>query len=590
MYLVTATSVDIDVKKGLMSYASTITGADERGVLTATTLRWTPGPALTPERRDELMGPGGPFEITEADVLGTRHEIFARRLPNLRALLEQGATRFGDHPYLVQAERTVTFGEAAQMVANAAAALADEHGIRRGDRVAVAAANRYDYVVVAWAVIVLGGVVVGLNGWWTGAELEHGIGLTSPKLLIGDRRRLSRLDGLVGDLPRRDLDEVSAAWFGRRSPLPDCEIDEDDPFVILFTSGTTGRPKGAVLTHRNNIHWIQSIGLRQAAAGGAADDACEIAALPLFHISGLNCQAISSLSTGTKLVYMPPGRWTPEDHLRLTEEHGVTTWRLVPTQAWRLLESPEADRYDLSSLRSIVGGGSFWSPALLERLAAKWPHVRPGLVVGLGMTETNGTGATATMPGLLERPGNLGGPPPAAAIRVCLPGEDVQVDAGRVGEVQIRSASVFLGYYGDPAATEAVLGRDRWYRTGDFGRIADGLLFLEGRRTDLIVRGGENIYPREIEERLQEHPDVADAVVVGVPDRELGQEVKAVVVRRPGSHLDAGAVRSWVAAVLAPFKVPADVEFRDWLPRNATGKAVKHLLDSGAPVPSTDDN
>jgi acyl-CoA synthetase (AMP-forming)/AMP-acid ligase II len=409
VYLVTATSVDIDVKKGSMSYASTITGADERGVLTAATLRWSPGPALTPERRDELMGRGGPFEITEADVLGTRHEIFVRRLPHLRALLEQGATRFGDHPYLVQAERTVTFGEAAQMVANAAAALADEHGIRRGDRVAIAAANRYDYVIVAWAVIVLGGVVVGLNGWWTGAEFEHGIRLTSPKLLIGDRRRLSRLDGLVGDLPRRDLDEVSAAWFGRRSPLPDCEIDEDDPFVILFTSGTTGRPKGAVLTHRNNIHWIQSIGLRQAAAGGAADDTCEIAALPLFHISGLNCQAISSLSTGTKLVYMPPGRWTPEDHLRLTEEHGVTTWRLVPTQAWRLLESPEADRYDLSSLRSIVGGGSFWSPALLERLAAKWPHVRPGLVVGLGMTETNGTGATATMPGLLERPGNLGG-------------------------------------------------------------------------------------------------------------------------------------------------------------------------------------
>jgi acyl-CoA synthetase (AMP-forming)/AMP-acid ligase II len=551
-----------------------------------TTLRWAPGPAFTPERRHALMGPGAPFEIVEEEIMGTRHEVFTRRYPHLRALFEEGTTRNGDRPYLVHGGRTITFAEARRLVAATAAALQSEHDIGRGDHVAIASANRYEFVIVAWAVIVLGGVVVGLNGWWTGSELEYGIGLTHPKLLIGDQERLARLTGLVSDLPRRDLDEATASWFEGNPSLPDGAIDEDDPFVILFTSGTTGRPKGAVLTHRNNIHWAQSIALRSAASGAATAATCEIAALPLFHISGLNCQAISSVATGTKLVYMPPpGRWSPEHQLALTEQHGVTTWRLVPTQAWRLLEHPHLDQYDVASLRSIVGGGSLWSTNLLERLAEKWPHARSGLVVGLGMTETNGTGATGVMPGLLDIPGNVGAPPPAALIRVSQPGSDVQVEDGLVGEVQIRSASVFQGYYRDAVATGAALGNDRWYHTGDFGRIERGLLFLEGRRSDLILRGGENIYPAEIEDRLHEHPAVTDVVVVGVPDRVLGELVKAVIVRQPGSVLDADEVRTWAAAALAPFKVPALIEFRDSLPRNVTGKVMKHLLDSPDPVP-----
>jgi acyl-CoA synthetase (AMP-forming)/AMP-acid ligase II len=554
-----------------------------------TTLHWDPGSTFTPERRLSMMGPGATFEIVEEVVMGTRHEVFARRYPHLRALFEDGTTRNGDRPYLVHGDRTITFAEARRLVAATAAALQREHDIGRGDRVAIASANRYEFVILAWAVIVLGGVVVGLNGWWTGPELEYGIGLTHPKLLIGDEERLARLTGLVPGLPRRGLEEATVIWFEGDPPLPEVTIDEDDPFVILFTSGTTGRPKGAVLTHRNNIHWTQSIALRSAALGAPATETCEIAALPLFHISGLNCQAISSVATGTKLVYMPPpGRWSPESQLALSEQHGVTTWRLVPTQAWRLLEHPHVDQYDVASLRSIVGGGSLWSPNLLERLAEKWPHARSGLVVGLGMTETNGTGATAVMPGLLDIPGNVGGPPPTALIRVCQPSSDVQVEDDLVGEVQIRSASVFLGYYGDPAATEAALGGDRWYHTGDFGRIAQGLLFLEGRRSDLILRGGENIYPAEIEDRLHEHPAITDVVVVGVPDRVLGEQVKAVVVRRPGSALDADEVRTWAATALAPFKVPTLIEFRDSLPRNVTGKVMKHLLDSPDPVPFAD--
>ena len=184
------------------------------------------------------------------------------------------------------------------------------------------------------------------------------------------------------------------------------------------------------------------------------------------------------------------------------------------------------------------------------------------------------------MPGVLDHPGSVGGPPPIADLRVCAPGTDEQLDDREEGEIQIRSTSVFLGYHGDPDATRAVLSEERWYRSGDFGRIEDGRLYLAGRRSDLIIRGGENIYPAEVEDRLRAHPEIADVVVIGVPDRVLGEVVSAVVVRRARSQLAADDVRAWAATALAPFKVPVHVEFRDQLPRNAMGKVMKRYLES----------
>ena len=354
------------------------------------------------------------------------------RFPHLRALFEDGDGASRRPAVPCRRRPDPDLWRCPRLVANTAAALREEYGIGRGDRVAIAAANRYEHVIMIWAVIVLGGVVVGLNGWWTGAELEYGIRLTDPKLLIGDDRasRAPRRSG--PDLPRCDLDDAGAAWFDGDEHSRRPSIDEDDPFVILFTSGTTGKPKGAVLTHRNNIHWAQSIALRSAAAAATPTESCELAALPLFHVSGLTAQAIPAVTTGDQArVPAATGRWSPEQQLRLTEEHGVTAWRLVPTQAWRLLECPDLDRYDVSSLRSIVGGGSVWSPQLLERLATQWPHARAGLINGFGMTETCGTGASAVMPGVLDHPGSVGGPPPLADLRVCDPGTDVQLGTAK---------------------------------------------------------------------------------------------------------------------------------------------------------------
>jgi len=529
------------------------------------------------------------LELVEQEVLGVLQPVFARRLPHLRALLEQGASQHSRSPYLVHPGGVVSFGVAAGLVANAAEHLREECGVAKGDRVALAAATCFEHVIAAWAVIVLGGVIVGLNGWSTGSEMEYGIEMTEPKLLIGDSRRLERVDGRFRGLPRYNLAELVSVLAGPSAEMPSTPIDEDDPFVILFTSGTTGRPKGAVLSHRNNLHWIQSIALRVACSGREpVRDLCEIAALPMFHISGLNTQAIASVATGTKLVYQSAKqRWSPEEHLRLSAQHRVTTWRIVPTQGWKLAESPSATEYDLSSLRSVSFGGSFVPPSLIERMTNLWPHVGSGLVVGFGMTETNGTGASATTAETLSHPGCVGRPLPGNAVRVCEPGSAVQCEDGEVGEIQIRSASVFLGYHNDPAATSAVLDDQGWYRTGDFGRVIDGLLVLEGRRSDLIIRNGENVYPREIEDRLLEHPGVAEVVVFGIPDRIKGEKVAAIVVRRPGTIITAEELRDWVGERLAAFKIPEQMEFATELPRNALGKTMKHLLNTNQPtVPS----
>jgi acyl-CoA synthetase (AMP-forming)/AMP-acid ligase II len=532
------------------------------------------------------MGPGAGLELIEEEVRGVLQPVFARRLPHLRALLEQGASQYAESPYLVHPGGVVSFGEAAGLVANMAEHLREEFGVAKGDRVALAAAACFEHVIAAWAVIVLGGVIIGLNGWSSGPEMEYGIEMTQPKLLIGDSRRLQRVVGRFPRLPRYNLAEMAPTLAVPAAEMPSTPIDEDDPFVILFTSGTTGRPKGAVLSHRNNLHWMQSIALRVACSGRPpVRDSCEIAALPMFHISGLNTQAISSVATGTKLVYQSAEqRWTPEEHLRLSEQHRVTTWRIVPTQGWKLADSPSATEHDLSSLRSVSFGGSFVSPTLIEQMTYLWPHVGPGLVVGFGMTETNGTGASATAAEALSHPGCVGKPLPGNAVRVCEPGSAVQCDDGEVGEVQIRSASVFLGYYNDQAATSAVLDDQGWYRTGDFGRVTDGLLVLEGRRSDLIIRNGENVYPREIEDRLLEHPGVAEVVVFGIPDRVKGEKVAAIVVRRHGATADLAELRDWVGERLAAFKIPEHLAFATELPRNALGKTMKHLLNTNQPT------
>ncbi len=369
--------------------------------------------------------------------------------------------------------------------------------------------------------------------------------------------------------------------------LPDVPVDEDEPALMLFTSGTTGRSKAAVLSHRNNIHFGQALLLggaemyvralsQGAAPAPPASSGCVISSMPLFHTSGLSGQLIAGMFTGITTVFAEPGRWREDVHLELTQKHRATMWSVVPTQLWRLLEWPELDRFDLSSLQRVAGGGSVWPPELLRALEQRLPAVQR--TVGYGMTETTSCGTSLKSAATFDHPDSIGQPGPTVEIQIRDPSDNVVLAEGEVGEICLRSAGTFLGYWQDPEATRSVLEADGWYHTGDHGFIRDGFVYLGGRRSDLIIRGGENIYPVEIENRLIEHPDILEAAVVGAPHPTLGEEPHAFVVRRPGTAVGEEDVRSWVAAELAAFKVPNKVAFVPSLPHNAAGKVMKHLL------------
>jgi acyl-CoA synthetase (AMP-forming)/AMP-acid ligase II len=413
-------------------------------------------------------------------------------------------------------------------------------------------------------------------------------------VVFGAGRPLERLAATQaharGGIAFSSLAELDRAALERTAAEPPkASIAEDDPAAILFTSGTTGRPKGATLSHRNVVHFAL-----QAALGGAAVALTDGGGLrqvpaglqratlcvgPLFHISGAGVALSAAPAFGTKLVFPRHPRWDAERALELTERHGLTQWSGVPTHFWQMLTHPRFADYQTAQVATIGSGGAAFAPDLLRLIQSKLPGVQ--ITNGFGMTETTGMGTFLNGSLLDAHPGSVGAAAPTMEVEVR--GEDGRPrPEGEVGEIHIRGAGVFLGYWNDSGATAEALTGDRWYRSGDLGQIVDGVLYLEGRLRDLIIRGGENIYPIEIEYRLVEHPGVADAAVIGVPHPLLGQEVKAFVVPEPGARPTGDELRAWVGETLAAFKVPAHVEIRGSLPYNDTGKVIKRRLEEDA--------
>lgn len=551
-------------------------------------LSWEEDRRLPAAARRALTGEGAPFEMTGEAVLGAGMRVFARRPAGMRQVLEGAGQRFGDQPFLIFPERTFTYRSMPASVAAVAAALQERFGVGPGDRVAVAAANCPGHALAAWAAVSLGAVAVELNGWWSGREMAHGVALTRPSVLLGDRKRLERLEAGSVDVPvvcfEDDLGRLEAQGEGRS--LAHAPVGEDDPLCILFTSGTTGRPKGAVLSHRAHVHMMMQAALQgqvgavlePASSAGvtSAGPGCSIGVSPMFHISGFSVALIGGAMLGLTIAYPPPGRWDPEVHLEMTERFGATAWSVVPAQLWRLVEHPRLDEFDLSRLRRVGGGGSTFQPELWRRVRERLPHLER-MGTGYGMTETCGAGTHHDGRAAAEHPEAVGAPVPGYSICIRDAGGAV-LPEGEIGEINLRGPCNFIGYWDDPAATSQALDADRWYRTGELGHVCGGLLHLDGRQAELIVRGGENVYPIEIENRLVEHPGVAEAAVVGVPDRVLGETVKAVVVLRRGASLDLPSMRDWVGSALAAFKVPTDLEIAESLPRNAAGKVAKRRL------------
>ena len=545
----------------------------------------------------QVTAPGAPFELIEEEVLGERMPVFKTRPRSLRDLLMESAGH-SEKEYVVKDDRRISFIEHIRLVSSVAQALSERYQIGPGDVVAIAAANCPEWIISFWAITSLGGTVAAFNGLWTADEIRYGIEKVEPKLLIGDRRRLDRVDGRTVDLPEIQI-ESDFAELERYAPaasLPDTPIDEDAPAVILFTSGTTGRPKGAVVSHRALIGFVKTQSLHgmvramsaaeamasEGAATPPAVEPCALVTVPLFHLSGLYACAILMLAQGIKTVYRAP-RFNAEDVMRLIEEEKVTMWSALGSAPHQLLDDPALDRYDLSSLRSVGFGGAPTSPDLQERIAEALPTVRGNLGMGYGLSESGGMGAIIGGSELTQRPTSTG----RAAV-----GHEIEIrdergeklPPGQYGEIHIRSPYLMLEYWRDPAATARTLLPGRWLATGDIGRLdEEAYLYIDSRARDMILRSGENIYPVEIENRLDAHPKVRESAVIGVEHATLGQEVKAVVVPMAGTTLEETELSEFVARSLAAYKVPSLWEVRtEALPRNAAGKVIKKVLTGEA--------
>jgi acyl-CoA synthetase (AMP-forming)/AMP-acid ligase II len=367
--------------------------------------------------------------------------------------------------------------------------------------------------------------------------------------------------------------------------LPEQPIDEHDPAIILYTSGTTGRAKGVVHTHSNVTNMVMVSFFHGARLMMGNPKQAELPQLansilvtsPLFHVSGLHCAAITALAGGAKTVW-PMGRFDPKTVLGLIEREKVTGWGYTATVLHRLLNHPEIDDFDLSSFRSVGGGGSPIPASLLERALSRFPQCSHTMGVGYGLTEGTAFGTLNAGTELTDDPGSVGRPVPVVDVEI-RDEHGRALPEGEEGEILLRGPLVMREYWNDPEATSAAIGPGRWLNTGDVGYLRDGKLYIASRKRDLIIRGGENVYPFEVEQRLEAHPRVAEAAVIGVDHDELGQVVKAVVVPEAGAEIDESALSTWVADALAYYKVPAHWEVRSApLPRNATGKVLKDAL------------
>jgi len=534
-----------------------------------------------------LLAPGAPFEMADEDVLGEPMQVFVQRARSLRQLLAQ-AGRFGDSDYAVfhngGRRRALTFADHERRVASVAAALADR-GVGAGDRVAILAANCPEWIITFWATVSLGAVAVACNGWWTRDEIVHALAHTTPALLVADAKRLARLDGADPGMPVVVIEEdfVDLEGFAPDAALPDIPIDEDQPALLQFTSGTTGRSKAAVLSHRSVVAFVQVVtflGAAQAASVGlpsTGPSRPRLAVFPMFHISGLQSASITPMATGAGNVW-PMGRFDPATVIRLTTEEGIYAWNGTATHVFRLLQDPMIETLDVSLVQNVAIGGSATTPELVRATEERFPHLVDTFTSGYGLTESGGMVSHAGNAMLQANADSVGMAMPTVGVRI-VDEDGVEVPDGENGSICVRSPLVMLGYWEDVEATDQAFLPGRWLRTGDYGRLQGGELFLASRLRDLILRGGENVYPIEVEARLEQHPAVAECAVYGVDHETLGQEVKAVVVLVDGASLDLVGARAFCGEKLADYKLPEYLEV--WagpLPRNAGGKVVKAVL------------
>ena len=536
----------------------------------------------TDQEINNLINENDFFKIGNEDVLGESLPVFINRPRNLAAFITQ-SQHHAESIYLEYQGKKISFAEHYELVGKAIHLLRSKYNVGPGDRVAIYAANSPEWIIFFWATVSIGGIACGLNGWWNGKEAIKALDAASPKLLVGDEKRISRLPS--HDHPQIIFEELVLTNY----PNIDHnfhDANEDDCACLLYTSGTTGTPKGVMTSHRSMIsntmlQLLQgaSVAARSSKLGTdwSANKPKSLITSPLFHVSGLSAGAVTALFAGTS-SYLYDGKFDPDRIVEIIKNSNITSWGgAVPTALRRVLNVAEKEKTKLESLLVVGGGGAPIPEELINQSKIVFPNVKHNFGYGYGLTESGAITIINWGDTLDSYPTSPGQPMPTIHVELRDDNGELILDDDVEGEIYVKSPSVMLGYYENPTATAESLTEDRTLKTGDFAHRKNGLFFISSRRTDLILRGAENVYPQEIELLLDAHPKVIESAVIGIPDEDLGQQVKAFI--RISADIDTSELENYLEDNLAKFKVPSAWEIIDSpLPRNASGKVMKHVL------------
>ncbi len=515
---------------------------------------------------------------------------------NLATLLEETARERPQHTAVIFNEMKLPYAmvnAAANQVANGLASI----GIQKGDKVALSCPNIPYFPIVYYGILKAGAVVVPLNVLLKPREIAYHLQDSESKAYFCFEGTEQLPMGQMGYAAFQEVESCQHFFMITANPagpspiegtrtlgmlmanqppaFPTVQTNADDTAVILYTSGTTGRPKGAELSHAN---MIMNARLADNMYNREQSDV-HLVVLPLFHSFGQTVQMNSGFYTGATLSLLP--RFDPDAALAIMERDNVTIFCGVPTMYWAILNYPGANKYNLdkiaSHLRLCASGGAAMPVEVMRAFEEKF---NVSILEGYGLSETSPV-ATFNRMDRERKPGSVGIPVWGVDVRI-VDENDKDVPVGELGEIVIRGHNIMKGYYNKPEATAEAF-RSGWFHSGDIGRIdEDGYIYIVDRLKDMIIRGGFNVYPREVEEVLMTHPAVSLAAVVGMPDEEHGEEVKAFVVLKEGANVTAQELIAWSKANMADYKYPRQVEFRDTLPMNATGKILKIHLREGA--------
>jgi long-chain acyl-CoA synthetase len=487
---------------------------------------------------------------------------------SIASILAESAVRHAARPAVVIGEQRITYASLWAAARTAAAGLR-ERGIGAGDRVAVLIPNVPDFPVTYYGVLALGAVVVPVHALLRAEEIAYVLSDSGARLLVCH-------DALTGEGGKgaelADVPVVSPGDLTAGTPI-DTYVPRDpaDDAVILYTSGTTGKPKGAVLSHLNVV---MNVAVSVSDVIGITADDVILGCLPLFHSFGQTCAMNSGFRAGATLVLMP--RFDGATAIELMETYRVTIFQGVPTMYIAILAAAKTDPRR-PALRIAVSGGASLPVAVIDA----WRETFGAEIYeGYGLSETSPV-ATFNQPRVGRKPGTVGTPIWGCDVEIARADVEDRIElvpAGEIGEVVIRGHNVFTGYLGNPDATKAAIV-DGWFRSGDLGtKDADGFVSIVDRKKDMVLRGGFNVYPREVEEVLMRHPAVAQVAVVALPDETHGEEVCACVVVEPGAEVAEDELVAWSREQLAAHKYPRVVRFVDAFPLGPSGKVLKREL------------